>query len=64
MARPKEPDMNEIWDTAVVAPIAEVGRIALTFLPSLLFLVIILTAGFVTAWAVGHLVERPRRRAS
>ncbi len=53
--------MKEIWDTAVVAPITEVGKIAVSLLPSLLFLVIILTAGFVTAWAVGHLVARVLR---
>ncbi len=50
--------MSEFWENALLEPLEKMGRIAYDFLPSLLFLVIVLAAGFAVAWAVGTLVER------
>ena len=50
--------MKEFWETALWGPLETLGRKTLALLPNLLAMAIILTVGLMTAWAMGHLVER------
>jgi hypothetical protein len=50
--------MKEFWETALWAPLAMLGQKALALLPNVLAMAIILSAGLVAAWAIGHAIER------
>jgi hypothetical protein len=49
--------MNEFWEQALLAPLAMLGGKVLTLLPNLLAMAIILTAGFIIAWAASVVIE-------
>jgi mechanosensitive ion channel-like protein len=49
--------MNEFWETALLAPLAMLGGKVLALLPNLLAMAIILTAGFLLAWAASVVIE-------
>lgn len=50
--------MKEFWETALWGPLQALGTKVLAWLPNVLAMVLILAAGLVIAWGVGHLVER------
>lgn len=50
--------MKEFWETALLAPLATLGKEVLALLPNVLAMVIILTVGLLIAWAVGRMIER------
>jgi hypothetical protein len=50
--------MKEFWETALWAPLAMLGQKVLSLLPNVLAMAIILSAGLVAAWAIGHTIER------
>lgn len=50
--------MKEFWETALWGPLEALGKKTLALLPNVLAMVIILSVGVFTAWAMGHLVER------
>lgn len=50
--------MKEFWETALWGPLEALGKKSLALLPNVLAMVIILSVGVLTAWAMGHLVER------
>lgn len=50
--------MNQFWETALLGPLQELGKMALALLPNVLAMLIILSAGLVVAWTLGYLVER------
>ncbi|HEV8293469.1 MAG TPA: hypothetical protein VGP94_16140, partial [Tepidisphaeraceae bacterium] len=49
--------MNEFWEKALLAPLAMLGGKVLALLPNLLAMAIILTAGFIIAWAASVVIE-------
>jgi len=53
--------MKEFWQTALLSPLQALGKQILAVLPNVLAMTIILVAGLVIAWAMGHLVERVLR---
>lgn len=53
--------MKDFWEKALLGPLEALGKKALSLLPNVLALLIILTAGLVVAWMAGHLVERVLR---
>ncbi len=50
--------MREFWERALTGPLSELGTSVQAFLPSLLWMLIIVVAGLCLAWGAGHLVER------
>lgn len=50
--------MMDFIQTALLAPLEQLGRQVLAVLPNILAAIIILGVGFVTAWGLGHGVER------
>lgn len=50
--------MSEFWNKAVMQPLEVLGRDILAILPNVLAMLIILTIGLITAWLLGHVVER------
>jgi hypothetical protein len=50
--------MSEFWNKAVMEPLTVLGRDILAILPNILAMVIIVTIGLITAWLLGHAVER------
>jgi hypothetical protein len=50
--------MKEFWETALWAPLAMLGQKVLGLLPNVLAMAIILSAGLLAAWAIGHTIER------
>ncbi len=50
--------MKEFWQTALLGPLQALGKQVLAVLPNVLAMTIILAAGLVVAWAMGHLGER------
>lgn len=53
--------MKEFWETALLGPLAALGKQVLALLPNVLAMVIILSVGLVMAWAVGRVIERVLR---
>lgn len=53
--------MKEFWETALLRPLATLGKQVLALVPNVLAMVIILSVGFVMAWAVGRVTERVLR---
>lgn len=53
--------MKEFWETALLGPLATLGKQVLALLPNVLAMGIILSVGLVTAWAVGRVIERVLR---
>lgn len=49
--------MSDFWEKALLAPLAMLGGKLLALLPNLLAMAIILTAGFILAWAASVAVE-------
>jgi hypothetical protein len=49
--------MTDFWEKALLAPLAMLGGKVLALLPNLLAMAIILTAGFIVAWAASVVVE-------
>lgn len=50
--------MKEFWETALLGPLKALGQKVLGLLPNLLAMVIILSLGWLIAWAAGLGVER------
>jgi hypothetical protein len=50
--------MIEFWETALLSPLTALGAKVLAFAPNLLAMAIILSLGFLTAWATGIVIER------
>ncbi|MEO8340721.1 MAG: hypothetical protein ABI604_13545, partial [Nitrospirota bacterium] len=50
--------MTDFLETALLAPLEQLGRQVLSVLPNMLAMAIIIGIGFVMAWGVGHTVER------
>lgn len=50
--------MKEFWETALLGPLQAVGQMVLALLPNVLAMAIIVSAGWVIAWTVGHAIER------
>jgi Mechanosensitive ion channel, conserved TM helix len=53
--------MMNFLQTALLAPLEELGRQVLAVLPNVLAMAIIIGVGFVVAWGLGHTVERLMR---
>lgn len=53
--------MKEFWETALLGPLAALGKQVLALLPNVLAMAIILSVGLVMAWAVGRVIERVLR---
>ncbi|OGW66818.1 MAG: hypothetical protein A3H49_00855 [Nitrospirae bacterium RIFCSPLOWO2_02_FULL_62_14] len=53
--------MEEFIDQTVLGPLTELGRQVLTILPNVLAMVLLVSAGFLMAWGLGHGVERLMR---
>jgi hypothetical protein len=49
--------MSDFWEKALLAPLAMLGGKLLALLPNVLAMAIILTAGFIVAWATSVVVE-------
>lgn len=50
--------MREFFETALLAPMEQLGRQVLAVLPNVLAMAIIIGVGLVAAWSLGHAVER------
>lgn len=50
--------MTDFLETALLAPLEQLGRQVLSVLPNVLAMAIIIGLGFVAAWGLGHTVER------
>jgi mechanosensitive ion channel-like protein len=50
--------MKEFWETTVLGSLVMLGRDVVTRLPNLLAMAIILSAGLLLAWGLGHVMER------
>ncbi len=50
--------MMSFFETALLAPLEQLGRQLLAVLPNIMAMAIIIGLGFVVAWGVGHTVER------
>ena len=50
--------MSDFLQTALLAPLEELGRQILAVLPNVLAMAIIIGVGLVAAWSLGHAVER------
>ena len=50
--------MTDFLQTALLAPLEQLGRQVLSVLPNVLAMTIIIGFGFVLAWGLGHAVER------
>ena len=50
--------MKDFLETALLAPLEQLGRQVLAVLPNVLAMGIIILFGFVAAWGLGHAVER------
>lgn len=50
--------MAEFIDQMVLGPLKELGRQALAVLPNVMAMVLLVSAGFLVAWGLGHGVER------
>ncbi len=50
--------MTSFFETALLAPLEQLGRQLLAVLPNIMAMAIIIGLGFVVAWGLGHTVER------
>jgi hypothetical protein len=50
--------MWEFWETALLAPLVNLGARVLTLLPNVLAMLIILSLGWALAWGIGLVTER------
>ncbi|MGQ0694372.1 MAG: mechanosensitive ion channel family protein [Nitrospiraceae bacterium] len=50
--------MMTFFETALLAPLEQLGRQLLAVLPNIMAMAIIIGLGFVVAWGLGHTVER------
>ena len=50
--------MWQFWETALLAPVLDLGARVLTFLPNVLAMLIILSLGWALAWGIGLVSER------
>lgn len=50
--------MTELWETALLTPLGTIGKTLLAILPNVLAMVLILTVGLLSAWAIGQITER------
>ena len=50
--------MTSFFETALLAPLEQLGRHLLAVLPNIMAMAIIMGLGFVVAWGLGHTVER------
>lgn len=50
--------MWEFWETALLAPLVDLGSRVLTLLPNVLAMLIILSLGWALAWGIGLVTER------
>lgn len=50
--------MTDFWETAVLAPLEQLGRQVLAVLPNVLAMVLIIGLGFGVAWGLSNTVER------
>ena len=50
--------MQDFWDTTLLGPLETSGKQALALMPNVLAMLIIVSVGFLVAWAAGYMVER------